>query len=160
MDQETRKAIAKALLKAASTLEGRVNVEPFVSATAMNGQSYSDSHGEWSVQDIIALAEQKRLQSFDTRELAEIAFMPSSEEEFDEVPGSPDFVRRAERSDLSYPIVVVQYNDGKFIADGNHRLWKALHIEGRDKIDGFLLTEEELHSLPQLHKSSTSRSRP
>lgn len=117
---------------------------------SVEGQTYSDSFGEWKVQDIVSFAaKHKKPRKFSTQELADAMFS-SSDDSFDEPPGSPDFVRRAERASLSYPIVVVQYEDGLFVADGNHRLWKAKYIEDRDTIDGYLLTEADLRAIPQI----------
>lgn len=111
-------------------------------------QTFSDSVGEWAVSTLSNFASEKPLQEFCTEELAEIAFQRSSEEGFDETPGSPEFIERAKASDLNYPIIVVQYPDGKFVADGNHRLWKAKEILGKDTISGYLISEDELHALP------------
>lgn len=113
------------------------------------GQTYSDNSGEYAVKDIVNYAYKKQLQNFSVDELAEIAFQHSSDEDFDEVPGSPAFVARAEKSDLKYPIVVIQYPDGKFIADGNHRLWKAKSL-GMKAIKGYRITPQELHKLPKV----------
>ena len=113
-------------------------------------QVYSDNEGEWKVGDILVWAETHApMIEFNVEELAKLAFMPSPNEDFNETPGSPEFVARAERSDLRYPIVVVRYPDGDFIADGNHRLWKA-YSRGMQTINGFLMSADELHLLPRL----------
>jgi len=78
--------------------------------------------------------------------------MPSPNEEFDEVPGSPEFVDRAMKTDLKYPITVIRYDDGDFIADGNHRLWKA-RAEGWKKISGYLLQSDDLVNIPHRKKN-------
>jgi hypothetical protein len=110
-------------------------------------QIYSDSNGEYKVPDIINWAKENApLKNFNIDKLAEIAFQPSSEEDYDEVPGSSEFVARAMKSDLSYPIVVVRYSDGDFIADGNHRLWKAREL-GHKTIKGYLMHEDDLKNL-------------
>ena len=109
--------------------------------------TYSDNFGEWLVLDIIKYIEEHDfpIYTFDVDILADTAFEKSPDEEGDEVPGSEEFIERAEKSDLSFPIITVIYDDGIFIADGNHRLWKAKHIEGDEFIDGYLITADELH---------------
>ena len=116
-------------------------------------QRYSDDRGEWSVPDIIDYAtENGKKMSFSVKSLAEIAFMPSPDEEFDEVPGSPEFVDRAMKTDLKYPITVIRYDDGDFIADGNHRLWKA-RAKGWEKISGYLLQSDDLGNIEPIGRS-------
>jgi len=119
-------------------------------------QIYSDSKGEWSVVDIVNWAENNApMVVFNVEDLAEIAFMKSENEDFDEVPGSPEFVDRAMRSDLSYPITVIVYPDGDFIADGNHRLWKAREL-GQKTIRGYSLSEEDLMQIKKVNKTNES----
>lgn len=110
-------------------------------------QTYSDNFGEWLVIDIIKYIEENDfpIYTFDVDILADTAFENSPDEKGDEVPGSEEFVERAKKSDLSFPIVTVMYDDGIFVVDGNHRLWKAKHIEDDEFIDGYLITAKELH---------------
>lgn len=124
----------------------------------LEGQSYSDNNGEWMVLDILDYAKKNsKLQFFSIDNLAEIAFQKSPYESFDEVPGSPEFINRAMKSDLKYPIIVVRYPDGDFIADGNHRLWKA-RSEGLKKIRGYLLKDEDLLNIPMIYFSEKTAS--
>ena len=112
-------------------------------------QKYSDDRGEWSVPDIVDYAtENGKKMMFVVDDLAEIAFKPSPDEKGDEVPGSPEYIERAMKTDLKYPIIVIRYDDGDFIADGNHRLWKARQL-GLKKIPGYLLQSDDLDDIPQ-----------
>lgn len=114
----------------------------------LEGQSYSDNNGEWLIIDILDYVKKhSKLLFFDVDSLSEVAFQESNNENFDEAPGTPEFIERAMRSDLKYPIIVVRYNDGDLIADGNHRLWKA-RAQGLKKIEGYLLYEKELLNIP------------
>ena len=108
-------------------------------------QVFSDDTGEYLVGDILSYIEGAEipLTNFAVEDLVEINLAPSPEETGDQVPGSAEFVKRAAHSDLSYPIIVVEYPDGRFIADGVHRLWKAYKTE-QSKIKGYLLTSDEL----------------
>lgn len=131
------------------------DIERFVDAfckyamVSFEEQKYSDDKGEWSVPDIVDYATNNgKKMSFSVDALAEIAFMPSPDEEGDEVPGSPEYVERAMKTDLKYPITVIRYDDGDFIADGNHRLWKA-RAKGWKKISGYLLQSDDLENIPQ-----------
>lgn len=50
----------------------------------------------------------------------------------------------AMKTDVSIPIVVVQFDDGIYeILDGNHRLYRAAH-EGKAQIMAYVLNELEL----------------
>ena len=122
-----------------------------ITETLYNDQTYSDGTGEWRVGDIIDCAQNKPRQDLDVEALFAVNF-DTSDDSFDEAPGSPEFVERAERSDLNYPIVVVRYPDGDFVADGNHRLWKA-HSGGMKTIKGYVITVKELHELPHVQCS-------
>jgi len=111
-------------------------------------QTYSDSDGEYRVLDIIDWAQNNApLMTLSVDKLAQLAFEPSPYESGDELPGSHEFVERAMNSDLSYPIVVIRYPDGDFIADGNHRLWKAQEL-GLRSIQGYLMHEDDLGNIP------------
>jgi hypothetical protein len=74
-------------------------------------------------------------------------FEPSHYEDPDEIPGSPEFVERADKSDLSYPLIVIKYPDGLFIADGVHRLWKA-RDKGLKELDAYLIGHLDLKNIP------------
>ena len=68
---------------------------------------------------------------------------PAPDETGSELPGHPEFTERANQTDLKYPIIVVKYPDGLFIADGVHRLWKA-NAENMEKIKAYVLDHDEL----------------
>jgi hypothetical protein len=64
--------------------------------------------------------------------------------ESDEAWGSEEFHERAMQADLSYPILVFEDENGfLWIADGMHRLYKAMH-EGRDTLQGYIVNENQL----------------
>ena len=118
----------------------------FITASNWKTQIFTDSSGAYKVIDISNyVKEHSSLVDFNVAKLAEVAFQPSKEESYDETPGSPKFVERAMESDLSFPIIVIRYPDEDFIADGNHRLWKANSL-GHRTIKGYLLSEEDLHN--------------
>ena len=117
-----------------------------ITASNWKTQSFTDSSGAYKVIDISNyVKEHSSLVDFNVAKLAEGAFQPSKEESYDEVQGSPKFVERAMESDLSFPIIVIRYPDEDFLADGNHRLWKANTL-GHKTIKGYLLSEKDLHS--------------
>jgi len=116
-------------------------------ASDFRDQFYSDNDGEYRVGDIYDYAvENIPLTDLSVEELAEINFMPGSEETADELPGSPEFIERADKADLQYPILAIEYPDGIFVADGVHRLWKA-HSLGHDTIKGRLLQQKDLERI-------------
>lgn len=110
-------------------------------------QTFSDDTGEYNVGKIIDYARQHTTpEDLDVSELAATHFHPSQQGNTDEPPGSPEFVARANRADASHPIVVFQYPDGKWVADGAHRLWQA-HARGMKTIKGFLLHHSHLRNV-------------
>lgn len=133
MDPKVYSKLARLLLKVASQ--------------DWKEQVFSDDTGEYRIGDILDYIKESNLPltAFPVESLTDINLAKSADEAGDQVPGSPEFVARAQRSDLSHPIIVIEYPDGRFIADGVHRLWKA-YDSGRSKINGFLLTSEELSS--------------
>ena len=121
----------------------------FLKLASFGDQIFSDNFGEWKIKDILLYVKDNvKTEYLDVEELAKIAFQPSPEEEPEDIPGSPEFVERAAKSNIKYPIIVIRYNDGDFVADGNHRLWKAKSL-GMKKIKGYLITDKILHTLPK-----------
>lgn len=110
-------------------------------------QIYSDNNGEWSVDDIIEYAKTPAVIDIPI-EMLEHNLEPSENEIADEVPGSSEFIERAEKSDLRYPIIVIAYPDGMWIADGVHRLWKAKSMK-KGSIRGYIIAHEVLAFLPK-----------
>lgn len=151
------------LLRIAQTLEGkwRQDLDAITSDTVSNAladdkvlldQTYSDSHGEYKVTDIINWAKNNvPLVTFKVDKLAKTSFQKSSEESGDEIPDSPEYIARAMKTDLAYLIIVIRYPDGDFIADGNHRLWKARKL-GQKTIKGFLMQEKDLKNITKIEE--------
>ena len=109
-------------------------------------QTYSDDEGTYNVPDIFEYAKKNgELKKIPIRKLLH-NLEPSPHESGDELPGSQEFIERAEESDLSYPIIVVKYPDGWFIADGVHRLWKA-NDRGAKTMNGYLIDHAELEQI-------------
>lgn len=118
--------------------------------TASDGQTFS-----WKVGDIHDyVAGRGYPMQIPVDLLEEDNLQMSPEDVADEVVGSPEFIERALQSDLSFPIIVVRYPpssrdpDGAlFIADGVHRLWKAID-EGNEFIDGYVIEQDDLWEIP------------
>lgn len=65
----------------------------------------------------------------------------------DEPMGSPEFEERANRADLSQPIIVFSYReDGMWIADGMHRFWR-LWKNGEKKVMAKVLNESDMEKI-------------
>jgi len=109
-------------------------------------QTYSDDYGEWKVPKIHEYAKKHGKRKLISIKKLLHNLDPSPHESGDELPGSPEFIERANDSDLSYPIIVVKYPDGLFIADGVHRLWKAKEEE-LTTIKSYLIDSSELHGI-------------
>ena len=58
---------------------------------------------------------------------------------------NPEHKERMMNSDTSFPILVVIEKDGNWaVSDGLNRLYKAKHVEGKDTIDGYVISKEEI----------------
>jgi hypothetical protein len=114
-------------------------------------QTFSDGDGTWKVPDIeeYARTNGKRIK-VPVRSLLN-NLEPSPRESGDELPGHPEFIDRANEADLSYPIIVVKYPDGLWIADGVHRLWKA-RDEGLEEIAAYVINHSELSNIEQANE--------
>ena len=110
-------------------------------------QKYSDNDGEWKVSDIFQYMEDNKVPvtKISVEELSDSNLMPEFADA-DEKIGSPEFVERAKKSDLSYPILIVEYPDELWVCDGLHRLWKARE-EGLETIDARVISKEQLDSI-------------
>jgi len=125
---------------------GTPNVESTSDPIANFGldQQFSDKDGTYSVKQMIRYA-------YDMKSTVELPVksllhnLETSENETgDDIPGHPLFIKRAKRASLDYPILVVNYDDGLWIADGVHRLWKAVKIYKLKNIKAYVLDKDEL----------------
>ena len=110
-------------------------------------QIYSDNDGEWDVPDIFEYAKENGKKVKIPIEKLLNNFGPSPYEKPDEIPGSPEFIERSNKSDLSSPLIVIKYPDGLFIADGVHRLWKA-RDKGLKEVKVYLIDHLDLKNIP------------
>ena len=115
----------------------------FLESFKMEDQTFSDNNGTYSVPQIVNYATQNKLiQNLPIEPLLH-NLEPSPHESGSELPGHPEFIERAEQTELKYPIIVVQYQDGLFIADGVHRLYKA-NSKNHKNIKAYLINQNEL----------------
>jgi peptide methionine sulfoxide reductase MsrB len=118
-------------------------------------QVFTDNNKEYKVSDIHQFINDNRIavSELSIATLAETNLKPSPQDTYTsgDYPGSPKFVERAERASLTFPIIVIQYPDGMFIADGVHRLWKARAL-GHSIIKGHVISEDDLHQIPSTDK--------
>ena len=115
----------------------------FLESYKMEDQTFSDDKGTYSVPKIVKYAkENKKLEQLPLEPLLH-NLEPSPYETGHELPGHPDFIARANKTDLKWPIIVVSYPDGLFIADGVHRLWKA-RSEDMSQIKAYVIDRDEL----------------
>ena len=115
-------------------------------STPWREQEFGDARGTWRVGDLHDYAQEyKKLQPISVRELAINNL--DSEEQHTSDPDMDAYMKRAWKSDIETPIIVVSYPDGLWIADGTHRTWKAREL-GRKTITGWILDWEEILDIP------------
>jgi hypothetical protein len=120
-----------------------ITFKQFLESFKMEDQTFSDNNGTYSVPQIVQYAtENKTIKEIPMSELLH-NLEPSSHESGSELPGHPEFIERANQTDLKYPIIIVQYPDGLFIADGVHRLYKA-HSLNQKTMKSYVLNQNEL----------------
>jgi hypothetical protein len=123
-----------------------ITFKQFLESYRMEDQTFSDNNGTYSVPQIVNYAEKnKKIKEIPISKLLH-NLEPSPHEEGSELPGHPEFIERANQTDLKYPIIIVKYPDGLFIADGVHRLAKA-HSLNYETIKSYILNQKELEDL-------------
>ena len=113
-------------------------------------QVFGDARGTWLVGDLYDYASNRYdLQQIPVSELEENNLDDGGQTTSEESEES--YVTRAMESNLDYPIIVVNYPDGPWIADGTHRAWKAREL-GVPYLMGWILDWEEIldvhHGVP------------
>ena len=87
-------------------------------------QVFGDARGTWLVGDLFDYASNRYdLQEILISDLEENNLNDGGQTTTD--TSKKDYVSRAMAANLDYPIIVVSYPDGPWIADGTHRAWKA-----------------------------------
>lgn len=118
-------------------------------------QVFTDNNKEYKMSDIHNFINDNRVpvSELSIATLAETNLNPSPQDTYTsgDYPGSPKFIERAEKASLTFPIIVIQYPDGMFIADGVHRLWKARAL-GHSVIKGHVISVDDLHQIPSTEK--------
>ena len=129
---------------------GRINTTAIAVKIAadISHQYFSDETDgpQWRISDIMDFIQKTGI-NYSPIDIGILAKMTKGMK-LDEKPGSEEFKERRDKSDLTFPIIVVRYPDGSMlIADGNHRLAKAKH-EKYDKINGYIIERSDLDLLP------------
>jgi hypothetical protein len=120
-----------------------ITFKQFLESFKMEDQTFSDNNGTYSVPQIVNYATQnKKIKEIPMSKLLH-NLEPSPHESGSELPGHPEFIERANQTDLIYPIIIVKYPDGLFIADGVHRLYKANSLNQKT-MKSYVLNQNEL----------------
>lgn len=120
-----------------------ITFKQFLESFKMEDQTFSDNNGTYSVPKIVNYAkENKKIKEIPISKLLH-NLEPSPYESGSELPGHPEFIERANQTDLIYPIIIVKYPDGLFIADGVHRLYKANSLNQKT-MKSYVLNQNEL----------------
>lgn len=112
----------------------------------IEGQTFGTEHNgrnkEWWVEDIVEYIKNNNIKS----QILDISSLEMSDA--DEEYGSEDFIKRVNKADLKYPIIVVkdEKEDKYSIVDGMHRVYKA-QSQGLDKINAYILTYDDLNNI-------------
>ncbi len=131
------------------------------STISWDQQKFEDARGSWVIGDLHKYIQENGIQPqpFSVEELAKNNLDPEEGAHTSDASQN-DFESRAHSSDLQYPIVVVEYPDGLWIADGVHRTWKA-RDSGQQQIMGYLLDwEDDLLNIPYGEPSEESKGSP
>jgi hypothetical protein len=116
-------------------------------------QEFDDQRGSWKVGDIYEYAKNITYPTpLNVKALADNNLEERPWETTTDA-NEKDFISRALDSNLDYPIIVVNYPDGVFIADGVHRLWKAREL-GYDTIMGYVIDSESLEDITHNKKNN------
>lgn len=110
---------------------------------SLEGQTWSGDDGiEYSAPKLVAWA--RSITKPRPLELAEFADeFREGRHHSDEPDLSPEFIRRAERTDLSFPVLVATSPSGYVIIDGRHRIFKALRA-GLTTIPAYVVPLDKL----------------
>ena len=120
-----------------------ITFKQFLESFKMEDQTFSDNNGTYSVPKIVNYAkEHKKIKEIPMSKLLH-NLEPSPHESGSELPNHPEFIERANQTDLKYPIIIVKYPDGLFIADGVHRLYKANTLNQKT-MKSYVLNQNEL----------------
>ena len=109
-------------------------------------QVFGDARGTWLVGDLFDYSENRY-------DLQEILVSDLEENNLNDVghktsdKSKKAYIKRAMESNLDYPIIVINYPDGLWIADGTHRAWKAREL-GVPYLMGWILDWEEILDVP------------
>jgi hypothetical protein len=117
---------------------------------SFKSQFYTDNTGKWRISDIVKWVKDNKLSvvSLPIKALvADNLKTPYYDNDFDESTYSADFIERAEKANTSIPIVVFDYPDGMFVADGLDRLWKA-NKDREGKIKAYFIDSNSLQEIP------------
>lgn len=121
-------------------------------------QVFGDARGTWKVGDLYDYAS-------NTYDLRQIPVSDLEENNLDDGGQTTSdeseeaYVNRSMESNLDYPIIVVNYPDGLWIADGTHRTWKAREL-GVPYLMGWILDWEEILDVPHDEPMPESLSSP
>jgi hypothetical protein len=109
-------------------------------------QVFGDARGTWLVGDLFDYASNRyNLQQILVSYLEENNLNDGGQTTTD--ASEEDYVSRAMAANLDYPIIVVNYPDGPWIADGTHRAWKARALDV-PYVMGWILDWEEILDVP------------
>lgn len=121
-------------------------------------QVFGDARGTWRVGDLFDYASNGYdLQEILISDLEENNLNDGGQTTTD--TSKEDYVSRAMAANLDYPIIVVNYPDGPWIADGTHRAWKARAL-GVPYLMGWILDWEEILDVPHGEPRPESASSP
>jgi len=127
-------------------------------AISWREQDFGDARGTWRVGDLYDYAVQRynllpiSISVLEKNNLDDEEQTTSDESE-------EDYIERAMTADLDYPIIVVSYPDGLWIADGTHRAWKSREL-GIPRMKGWILDWEEILDVPHREPSPESETSP
>lgn len=139
------------LERAPSNTTKSLNSEDFLRGETWSSSDFGET--EYSVYNLVKWAEaNKNIESVPIESIDEEF---GREDISDEPDNSLEFAARAEATDLSYPILLVRDTDNRFIiANGRHRLWKAIQ-QGQKDIQAYVIEQDELEEAASYQTKKT-----
>ena len=115
------------------------------SASKFKGSKFGDEEGNlFSVEEVYDFVKKNKQKYFKPN--FPISKIENNLEWWDKLYSldNKEHKKRMMAADTSYPLLVLKDKNGLSVADGLNRLYKAVNVENKDKIDIYLVDKEDI----------------